>query len=679
MPFKEPFNQYYQKIIKVAVASIGLEALRADDIFGTNVIISDIWAQIWRARVVIADVTERNPNVNYELGLCHSLGVPTILITRTMDDVPFDYRHRRCITYDTNAVAWDQKLNDDLVKTINAVLGTAVGDGDLRWPYDTQKAAVASEFPLISTEKPRDLFVEGTKFVAGRVGKALGPSGAQFSLSIGNREPMPYKQGYSIVQGLRAMNVLEARGIAQMQLVAQEVYSLVGDGTKTTIILTQSLIQQGNELSQGQVIPSEILAGMEKGINCARDHIASLAQGISGKRVFDAAQTAAGTDPLVGEMISQAMESVGKDGVITVENSMSSETLLEVVEGMELDRGFLSEEFVNDAEANTVVLNDPYILVHERRISSMHDLLPLLEQMARASAPLLIIAEDVEGEALSTLVINKLRGTLAVAAIRAPGVGDRRKVILDDVAILTGARIIGSDAGFLLQNASISDLGTAKKVLINKDSTIIVEGGGKPDAIEARVKSIRIQIEESRVRHDRTQLQERLARLVGGLAVIKVGGLSEIEVLDKRYRYESAMHSARAAVEEGWVVGGAVSLLQASKLVKSLESEDDREMAGIIAVAQALEKPIYHLIENAGASPSQVLNALSEQKRVTFGYNVVTKRIEDLAETGVIDPAKVLRLALELALTHAKSVLQTQGWDIPTENRSAPFPFGDQS
>jgi len=663
MPFEPFFDGIDQKIIKPVAASEGLAALRADNIFSTNVIIKDIWDQIWRARVVIADVTNRNANVNYELGLCHSLGVPTILISRRIEDLPFDYHHHRCIIYNTNEVGWDQKLREDLSKTLQFVLSRVEHDGDLLWPYDTQKVAIAPGASLVSTENPRDLFVQGTQSVLRRIGKAFGPAGTQFSVSVGNREPMPYKHGYSIVQGMRATNPLEGRGVREMQLVAQEVNTLVGDGTKIAVLIAQAMIEQGHEALKRGYLHGEVIEGIKKALDHSLEYLAWSAQGVIGERLEQVASSAA-MDTSLGSLVSKAIECAGKDGVVTIENSTTTETSLEVVEGMQLDRGFLSDQFITNHDTREVVLENPYILVHERRLSSMRDLLPLLEQIAKMNEPLLLIAEDVEGEALATLIVNHVRGTLKVAAIKGPGMGDQRRAMLDDITTLTGAKLLSPDLGITLDNVLLTDLGRAKSVIINKDFTTIIEGAGDQKEVEARTRSLRAQIDVAASSYEREKLQERLARLVGGLAVVRIGGISEIEVIDKRYRSESAMHSATSAVKEGWLPGGGVTLLRASDALKRLSSENEAQSAGRLAVIQALEKPIHHLIENAHKSPTQAITEIRKHEEPTVGFNVNTMRVEDLAAAGVIDSAKMLRMALEIAFTHAKSVLQTEDWDL---------------
>jgi chaperonin GroEL len=664
MPFREPFNQYYEEIIRPAAADAGLDALRADSIYGTRAIIRDVWEQIWRARVVIADVTDKNPNVNYELGICHTLGVPTILVTRRMEDVPFDYRHRRCIVYNTEEVRWDQKLRESLRKTIEAVLGGHKDEDELPWPYDTLKASQPSTVAsLLAAGNPRELVMHGTQAVRRIVAKAFGPAGTSYSVSIDNQEARPYKQGSKIVQGIRPINPLERRGVKQMQWIVQEVSDAVGDGTKTGVLLGQEMMERGSELLDRGFQHIDVIRGMRMAVDKAIEELARRARAVRDEDVRKVAATAAMSDE-IGALVAEAFEKVGKYGVVTVEQSRLPETVLEVIEGMEFDQGYLSPYFMTNPTTSEVVLENPLILVHERRISSARSFLPLLEEVAKRGTPLLIIAEDIEGEALSTLVVNKLRGTLDVAAVRAPRAGDRRKATLEDIAILTGSRVISEDLGIRLEQVGISDLGTAKQVRITSESTTIIEGGGKTSAIEGRVRAMRAQIEETTSPFSRQVIQERLAKMVGGVAVIRVGGASDIDISEKSYRCISALHSARSALEEGWVSGGGLTLYRLSKLLGELAAKDKAEAAGIGVIEKALESPIVHLIENIQISATSAIHEINQARDEAIGFNVNSKRVEDLTNAGVIDSVKMLRVALEIAFSYSKSVLETNEWDL---------------
>lgn len=664
MPFREPFNQYYEQIIKPAAEDAGLEALRADAIYGTRSIIKDVWEKIWRAKVIIADVTDKNPNVNYELGICHTLGVPTILVTRRMEDVPFDYRHRRCIVYNTDEVKWDQKLREALRRTIEAVLGGQEGEEELTWPYDTLKASQPATIEtLLASGNPREFVIRGTQTARRIVAKAFGPAGTSYSVSIGNQEARPYKQGSKIVQGVRPINPLERRGVKQMQWVVQEVNDAVGDGTKTGVLLAQEMMEGGSKLLDKGFQHRDVINGMRMAVDRAVEELRRSAGVVRDEELRKVAATAAMSDE-IGELVAKAFETVGKDGVITVEQSRLPETELDVVEGMEFDRGYLSQYFITNPITNEAILENPLILVHERKISSMTSFLPLLEEVAKRGQPFLIIAEDVEGEALSTLVVNKLRGTLQVAAVKAPGAGDRRKAILEDIAILTGGKSISDDLGLRLEQVDISDLGTAKQVRVTSESTTIIEGGGEEAAILGRINAIRAQIEEVTSPFTREILQERLAMMVGGVAVIRVGGASEIDISEKSYRYITALHSARSAVQEGWVAGGGITLYRLSKLLGELAVKGEAEAEGVGVVIKALESPLMHLIENTKISPTSAIHEINQARDEAVGFNANSRAVEDLIKAGVLDSVKVLRVVLEIAFSYSKSVLETDEWDL---------------
>lgn len=662
MPFGDPFDSYFEKIIKPAAHDSHLDALRADGIYGTGSIIKDVWRKIWASRLVIADVTGKNANVNYELGLCHALGVPTILITRDINDVPFDYRHLRCIIYNVEDADWSDKLRDDLRRSMDAVSQNSGVEEELIWPYDTSRLAQTGTKFRLSTEDPRDLVIQGIQLAAERLGKAFGPAGRRYSILASAGDAISYKQGSKILEGINVTNPLEGRGVQESGQIATEISNLVGDGTKVGVIMTAALLATANELLHRGVRATDLVKGITRGVDYALEQIQRWSKPVQGDQVREVATTAA-MDREVGQLIAFAISQVGRDGVVTVEESSNPETSLEVVEGVELDQGYLSEHFITDPEHNEIVLNDPYILLHDRKISSMRDLLPLLEEAAKVGEALLIIAEDVEGEALATLVVNKLRGTLKVAAIRTPGYADRRQAILEDIATVTGTKVVSIDLGYLLESVKLADLGRAKYVTITKDRTTIVEGNGKQSEVEGRVSALRAQIEQVSSPYDREKLQERLARLVGGVAVIKVGGFSPLEVTDKKYRMVSAMNSARSAIETGYIPGGASALYSVARLMTELNC-DKTEAEGVACVASALEAPLKKLVENAGHSVTQILDVISASPSRVLGFNVLNEGIEDLESAGVLDPTGVLVIAVRVASAHARSILETEDWDL---------------
>jgi len=465
---------------------------------------------------------------------------------------------------------------------------------------------------------------------------------------------------------------LENMGAQMVREVASKTSDTAGDGTTTATVLAQAIYREGARNVVAGANPMEIKRGIEKAVEVVVDEIKKMSRPVSGNMVAQVGTISANSDATIGKIIAEAMDKVGKDGVITVEEAKTLETSLDVVEGMQFDRGYLSAYFVTDAERMEVVLENPVILIHEKKISSMKDLLPVLEQVARLGRPLLIIAEDIEGEALATLVVNKLRGTLQAAAVKAPGFGDRRKAMLEDIAILTGGRAITEDLGIKLESIKLDDLGKAKKITIDKDNTTIVEGAGSSGAIEGRVKQIRAQIEDTTSDYDREKLQERLAKLVGGVAVIKVGAATETEMKEKKARVEDAMHATKAAVEEGIVPGGGVALVRSSKALEKLKLEGDQAV-GLRIIQRAIEEPMRWIAMNAGHEGSIVVSKVKEMKANDEGFNAATETYEDLVKAGVIDPAKVVRNALQNASSIASLLLTTEALvsEIPEEKKEA--------
>jgi len=460
-------------------------------------------------------------------------------------------------------------------------------------------------------------------------------------------------------------------GAQMVREVASKTSDVAGDGTTTATVLAQAIFREGVKTVAAGASPMALKRGIEKAVEVAVGEIKKLHRDVKGEMIAQVGTISANNDKQIGDIIAEAMKKVGKDGVITVEESKTMETALEVVEGMQFDRGYLSPYFVTDPERMECVLEDVRILIHEKKISSMKDLLPLLEQIAKMGKPLLIIAEDVEGEALATLVVNKLRGTLQCAAVKAPGFGDRRKAMLEDIATLTGGKAITEDLGIKLENVKVEDLGRAKKITIDKDNTTIVEGSGKATEIEGRVKQIRAQIDETTSDYDREKLQERLAKLVGGVAVIKVGAATETELKEKKARVEDAMHATRAAVEEGIVAGGGVALIRCITALERLKLQDDDEVIGVNIVKRALEEPMRQIAQNAGHEGAVVVGKVRESKDENFGFDAETGDYADLVKSGVIDPAKVTRLALQNAASIAALMLTTEALvaDIKEEEK----------
>ncbi|MSO45608.1 MAG: chaperonin GroEL [Acidobacteria bacterium] len=530
---------------------------------------------------------------------------------------------------------------------------------------------------IIYGEQSRQAILRGVNQLADAVKVTLGPKGRNVILDKKFGSPTITKDGVTVAKEIDLKDPLENMGAQMVREVASKTSDTAGDGTTTATVLAQAIYREGAKNVVAGANPMELKRGIEKSVEVIVEQIKKMARPVSGNMVAQVGMISANGDLNIGKIIAEAMDKVGKDGVITVEEAKTIETSLDVVEGMQFDRGYLSAYFVTDPERMEVVLENPVILIHEKKISSMKDLLPVLEQVARLGRPLLIIAEDIEGEALATLVVNKLRGTLQAAAVKAPGFGDRRKAMLEDIAILTGGKAITEDLGIKLENIKVEDLGKAKKITIDKDNTTIVEGAGTKQAIEGRVKQIRAQVEDTSSDYDREKLQERLAKLVGGVAIIKVGAATETEMKEKKARVEDAMHATKAAVEEGIVPGGGVALLRGAKALENLKLEGD-QLVGLQIIRRAIEEPMRWIAMNAGQEGSIIVAKVKEMKQ-DEGFNAATEVYEDLVKAGVIDPAKVVRNALQNASSIASLLLTTEALvsEIPEEKKDSPqMPHG---
>src|SRR5579871_2934825 len=528
---------------------------------------------------------------------------------------------------------------------------------------------------IVTGEHSRQSILRGVNALADAVKITLGPKGRNAVIEKKFGAPIITKDGVTVAKEIELKDPLENMGAQMVREVASKTSDVAGDGTTTATVLAQAIFREGVKTVAAGASPTALKRGIDKAVEVAVEEIKKLHKDVKGDMIAQVGTISANNDKQIGSIIAEAMKKVGKDGVITVEESKTMDTTLEVVEGMQFDRGYLSAYFVTDPERMEVVLEDARILIHEKKISSMKDLLPLLEQIAKTGKPLVIIAEDIDGEALATLAVNKLRGTLQVAAVKAPGFGDRRKAMLEDIAILTGGKAITEDLGIKLENVKLEDLGKAKKVTIDKDNTTIVEGGGKASEIEGRVRQIRTQVEETTSDYDREKLQERLAKLVGGVAVIKVGAATETEMKEKKARVEDAMHATKAAVEEGIVPGGGVALVRCIPALEKLKAEGD-EQIGIDIVKRALEEPLRQIAENAGEEGAIVLGKVEEAKEPTFGYNAQTGTFEDLVKAGVLDPTKVVRTALQNAGSIAALMLTTEALvaEVPEEKKAPAAP-----
>jgi chaperonin GroEL len=543
---------------------------------------------------------------------------------------------------------------------------------------------------IIHGAESRQAILRGVNVLADAVKVTLGPRGRNVVINKKFGSPVITKDGVTVAKEIELGDSLENMGAQMVREVASKTSDVAGDGTTTATVLAQAIYRDGVKSVAAGANPMALKRGIERAVASicgttnkdgerSKGFLDSLSKPVSGDMIAQVGTISANNDDTIGRIIAEAMKKVGKDGVITVEESRTMETSLEVVEGMQFDRGYLSPYFVTDPERMEAVLDDALILINEKKISTMKDLLPILEQVAKQGRPLLIIAEDVDGEALATLVVNKLRGTLQVCAVKAPGFGDRRKAMLQDIAILTGGKAITEDLGIKLENIELADLGKAKKITVDKDNTTIVEGKGKGSEIEGRVREIRSQSEKATSDYDREKLQERLAKLVGGVAVIKVGAATETEMKEKKARVEDAMHATRAAVEEGIVPGGGVALVRCAAALADLKFKNEDERTGSEIVRRALEEPLRQIVANSGEEGAIVVGKIRESKDANFGYNAQTDKFEDLVKAGVIDPTKVTRTALQNAASIAALMLTTEALvsDIP-EDKKAPAGGGGE-
>jgi len=530
---------------------------------------------------------------------------------------------------------------------------------------------------IVHGEDSRQAILRGVNLLADAVKITLGPKGRNVVLDKKFGSPTITKDGVTVAKEIELKDPMENMGAQMVKEVASKTSDVAGDGTTTATVLAQAIFREGVKTVAAGANPMAVKRGIERAVAAAVEKIKELAKPVKGEMIAQVATVSANNDSTIGNIIAEAMKKVGKDGVITVEEAKAIETTLDVVEGMQFDRGYLSPYFVTDPDRMECVLENALILIHEKKISTMKDLLPLLEQVAKMGRPLLIIAEEVEGEALATLVVNKLRGTLQAAAVKAPGFGDRRKAMLEDIAILTGGKSLTEDLGIKLENVHVEDLGKAKKIVIDKDNTTIVEGAGKHQTIEGRVKQLRTQIDETTSDYDREKLQERLAKLVGGVAVIKVGAATETEMKEKKARVEDAMHATRAAVEEGIVPGGGVAFIRAVPVLEKLKLEHD-EQIGVNIVRRALEEPLRMIASNAGHEGAVVIGKVKESKEPNFGFDAATEEYGDMIAAGILDPAKVSRTALQNAASIAALMLTTEALvsEIPEEEKAPAGPPG---
>jgi chaperonin GroEL len=527
---------------------------------------------------------------------------------------------------------------------------------------------------ILLGDEARHSLLKGVNILSNLVKSTLGPRGKNVVIDKKFGSPTSTKDGVTVAKEVELKDPLENMGAQLVKEVASKTSDVAGDGTTTATVLAQAIYSEGLRYVTAGANPTLIKKGIDTAVGAVVDDLKKLSRSVSGENIAQVGAISANNDQSIGKIIAEAMDKVGKDGVITVEEAKGMETLLEIVEGMQFDRGYLSPYFVTDPDRMECVLENPLILLHEKKISNLREMLPLLENVARMGKPLVVVAEEVEGEALATLVVNKLKGTFLCAAVKAPGFGDRRKAMLEDIAILTGGKVITEDIGVKLEKVDVAWLGEAKKVVIDKDNTTIVEGKGKDSDIQARIKQIRTQIDETTSDYDREKLQERLAKMVGGVALIKVGAATETELKEKKARVEDAMHATKAAVEEGIVPGGGVALLRSQKALDGLKAEGDVKI-GVDIIRRALEEPIRQIASNAGQEGSIVVEKVKEMKQ-DMGYNALTEKYEDMVKGGILDPTKVVRIALQNAASIAGLMLTTEGLitELPEDDKKPAYP-----
>ncbi len=522
-------------------------------------------------------------------------------------------------------------------------------------------------------DSARHRMVAGVNILANAVKVTLGPKGRNVVLEKSFGAPTITKDGVSVAKEIELEDKFENMGAQMVKEVSSQTSDVAGDGTTTATVLAQAILTEGMKAVAAGMNPMDLKRGIEKAVHAAVDELKKISKSCEDtKSIAQVGTISANSDESIGNIIAEAMEKVGKEGVITVEEGSGLENELDVVEGMQFDRGYLSPYFVNNQQNMSCELEDPYVLIHDKKISNIRDLLPVLEAVAKAGKPLLVIAEDVEGEALATLVVNNIRGIVKVAAVKAPGFGDRRKAMLQDIAILTGGQVISEEVGLSLEKANLDDLGNAKKVVVTKEETTIIDGAGKKEDIEARIKQIKVQIEEATSDYDKEKLQERVARLAGGVAVIKVGAATEVEMKEKKARVEDALHATRAAVEEGVVPGGGVALIRALQAIKDLKGDNEDQDVGINILRRAMEEPLRQIVANAGEESSVIVNKVKEGK-ANEGYNAATGEFGDMVEMGILDPTKVTRTALQNAASVAALMITTEAMvaEVPQEEKGA--------
>ncbi len=653
MPFGGNFDGYYKHVIKPAVEQASLRVKRGDEIFGTGPIITDIWNAIWKSRVIVADVTGKNANVNYELGLAHALGVPTILLTQNMNDVPFDYRHRRCIVYNTADAVWQTKLSADIVSTIETILRGGDSGSDLAWPYETRinTENVVVPIPLSYS----DMLGRGADAIRRTITRAFGPHGALIPIGDPGGTTVSTRHGILIARSLKSANRVESLVMEHAAQVANLVNAQCGDGSKTALLLFQAFLLSGISTFAGPHRRRDIVRAMDRAIEVVISALDMLAQPTTNEQLPQIG-TSAAADTTVATALTRAFESAGEDGVVNISSRIGNSTTVSVSEGMQIDRGFLSEQFINNLTENTCELTDCQLLLTDYKLAGMRQILSLLEEVARTGKSLVLLADDFDEEMLQFLVTNHIRGALPCVAIKAPGASIRRTALLGDIAVMTGGKAITRDLGMALDRVQLADLGRAARVLVNSHSTAIFDAGGSSEQVRERVELLRREIPKTSDPNERERLHARISNMAGRFATVCVDRPTPGEGEDARYRAQTAMHSMRLAIEGGFTVGGGVALMRAGERLATIDWPSEADRAGAGSVTAALRAPAAALAESSGRPIMDVPDS-------NMGLNVETGRTEDLLKAGVLDPVRMLRTAVQTAYSQAKLLLFTDDVD----------------
>ncbi|HXE06470.1 MAG TPA: chaperonin GroEL [Acidobacteriaceae bacterium] len=662
LPLRAPYLGYFDQIITPAAKEAGLTAIKASDIYGTRPVIADIWDHIWRAKVVVAIVSGRNPNVNYELGICHTLGIPTVLLSDNKTDVPFDYQHRRYIPYETANAGWEQHLRENLIKTLQVAKLPSNPADELQWPYDTEKLvtkAIVEE--LTTSTESRDAFLSGIRLVRSAEATALGPDGTSIAFKTNFGGTTLALDGVRIANSINSGHPIQLQGIEAMRQIASETHTRVGDYAKTAVLIGAALIAHGEDAIRKGHLLNGVVEGMERAVEVATAHLLTEARAITDEDIQQVALTAS-RDTQLSALATEALRRVGADGIVTIDDSSEDQSTLDLQEGLHFNTGFLSNAFVTDAERQECVLDDPYILLFEGRITAMKDLLPLLEYVVRSGRSLLIIANDVADEALATLIVNCQKGTLRAAAVRASGFGDRMRHAMEDVAVATGGRAFLIEYGVPLANVTTKSLGSAKRAIITSSSTTIVGGAAKETELETHVARLRNQINQTKSAFDQEKLRERLARIASGIATIRIGGRSDDARTKAKYATMSALHSIQTAKDNGVVAGGGTALIRAAQKVSTLGLRNAAQEAGAKAVSEALLEPALSILRNAKKNEQTEIADLLRSTDPSTGYNADTGTIADMLQAGVKDSARGLKEALLVSMAHVRQALGIGAW-----------------